>query len=557
MNWLASSMFNQTKLQNAVGAIRVSTPRQGTEGDSPEAQKEQIERFALNKGFKIKKIFLFLESASKEQQPMQEAINYCKDPKHNVQLFIVKSIDRFTRGGSYSYSSLKMQLELCNVRLVDIYGIIGSQKVNTLEHLGVSYKWSVYDPTKTSEILEAERASDEKRDIMSRMIGAQIRYTRLGYLMRKPPYGYMGEKIETRNGLRNILIPHPTESLMIKKIYELRCLNTLDDKQIATIVNNLGFKTRVNYIRSTQNRSKIIGKKGGNILTVKNLQAIVKKPIYAGILCERWTDYKPISLSFEGLVSINIFNKANRGQKTIIEENGILEIKTKATTNHLMLKSTKNLLYPYRRVVLCPICEQILSGSASRGRNKKHYPAYHCDRKHYFRIPIKMFNQTIESFIDNIRISPDYINSIVDTVISIWIVRQQQLQEDEVIRKSQIAELESEADMIMNNLQFLKSEKTINYMETRILSIDKKIESIKAENVNKSDNKFNNLKHITSSTLTILNNINEFLFDQVDPLTKSSRFSVLFEKAPTYDDILQSVESKINVSKLSKMFQVA
>ena len=34
--------------KNAVGAIRVSSTRQGTDGDSPEAQREQIERFAQN-----------------------------------------------------------------------------------------------------------------------------------------------------------------------------------------------------------------------------------------------------------------------------------------------------------------------------------------------------------------------------------------------------------------------------------------------------------------------------------------------------------------------------
>ena len=190
-------MYDQTKPLNAIAAIRVSTTKQGTEGDSPEAQREQIEQFAQSRNIKIKKIFSFLESASREQQPMQEAINYCKVRKNNVQLFIVKSIDRFTRLGSFTYSGLKSQLDNCDVRLMDIYGIIGAQKVNTLEHLGVSYKWSVYDPTKNSEILEAERASDEKRDIMSRMIGAQIRYTRLGYWMRRPLYGYTSEKVET------------------------------------------------------------------------------------------------------------------------------------------------------------------------------------------------------------------------------------------------------------------------------------------------------------------------------------------------------------------------
>ena len=37
----------------AVAAIRVSTTKQGTDGDSPEAQKEQIERFAQSKGIVI------------------------------------------------------------------------------------------------------------------------------------------------------------------------------------------------------------------------------------------------------------------------------------------------------------------------------------------------------------------------------------------------------------------------------------------------------------------------------------------------------------------------
>ena len=92
---------------NAVGAIRVSSVKQGIEGDSPEAQREQIERFATSKGFTIKKFFVFLESASKEQQPMQEAIDYCKDPKNKIGHFIIKSIDRFTRGGSLSYDLLK------------------------------------------------------------------------------------------------------------------------------------------------------------------------------------------------------------------------------------------------------------------------------------------------------------------------------------------------------------------------------------------------------------------------------------------------------------------
>src|SRR5690606_24013406 len=148
---LENKMNSHLAQENAVAAIRISSIKQGLQGDSPEAQKEQIERFALTHNINISKFFVFIESASKEQQPIQEAIDYCKDPKNDIQLFIIKSIDRFTRGGSYSYDHLKMQLTRYGVRLVDIYGIIGAKDVNTLEHLGVEYNWSVYSPTKKTE----------------------------------------------------------------------------------------------------------------------------------------------------------------------------------------------------------------------------------------------------------------------------------------------------------------------------------------------------------------------------------------------------------------------
>jgi len=215
-------MLGDSIPENAVAAIRVSSVRQGTDGDSPEAQKEQIASFAKLHNINLKKTFIFLESASKVEQPMQQAINYCKDPKNDIQLFIIKSIDRFTRGGATPYDQLKMQLEKYGVKLVDIYGVISQQKVNTLDHLGVKYRWSEYSPSQKMEFLEAERAKDELRDIMSRMIGAEVRYTRMGYWMRGAPFGYTSRRVETGNGKRLILDRFPEEAHFVEKMFELR-----------------------------------------------------------------------------------------------------------------------------------------------------------------------------------------------------------------------------------------------------------------------------------------------------------------------------------------------
>ena len=382
-------MQNDLIYKNAVAAIRVSTTKQGTDGDSPEAQKEQIERFAKDKGIVIKKYFVFMESASKEQQPMQEAVDYCKNPKNKIELFIIKSIDRFTRGGSLSYDILKTQLDVCKVNLVDIYGVIRSEKVNTLHHLGFEYKWSVFSPSKKSEILEAERSKDELRDIMSRMIGAEIRYTQMGFWMRKAPYGYFSEKIDTQNGKRPVLRPHPEEAKFIIRMFELRASGNYSDRQIAQKINDLGYKTRFMYVRSKIDPSKIVRQTGGNQLNERHLWRIVRNPIYAGVNMEKWTNNEPVKCMFDGIVSVKLYNKANKGRRIISEgaDNQVHIAENTSTARLSKVAGGRNPEFAYKRFVMCPECDKPLLGSSSRGKSGKHYPAYHCDRRgHYFRV---------------------------------------------------------------------------------------------------------------------------------------------------------------------------
>src|SRR5690349_14511790 len=101
----------------AVIAIRVSSDKQFQQGDSPEAQREQLTRYAETMNVRVKKTFVFAESGAKVKQPMREAIDYCRDPNNHIQVFIIKSIDRFTRGGVDYYGPLKKQLEEIGVQL--------------------------------------------------------------------------------------------------------------------------------------------------------------------------------------------------------------------------------------------------------------------------------------------------------------------------------------------------------------------------------------------------------------------------------------------------------
>ena len=529
---------NLPNIENAVAAIRVSSVKQGTQGDSPEAQKEQIEQFARSHNIHIKKFFIFLESASKEEQPVQEAIDYCKAKKNDIQLFIIKSIDRFTRGGSYLYEDLKIQLDNSNVKLIDIYGVIGTQQINTLEHLGVSFKWSVYSPTKKAEMLEAERAKDEMRDIMSRMIGAEIRYSRMGYWVRSAPMGFMTEKIETPNGKRTILKAHPTESTWIQKMFELRCRGTLTDDQIVEEVNNLGFKTRIQYIRDPSDRTKILKTKGGNPLNKKGFWRYVSNPLYAGINYVNWAKENLHKGKFEGLVSIETFNKANRGKITIVEEDGKISINKWKAPEYLIKKGTRNKDFPYKRAVMCPHCRRPLFGSASRGRLGKYYPAYHCNKRgHYFRVPQGKFNEVVTRFIKNIELPDGYAKALTKVVIDEWEKRKEVSTKDQINIDTRIEELNAQAKLTADKIRYLNSEIAIKYVEADLIKIDKEIAGLVSEKNKGLDKDSDDLNVVMKYIEYFLEHMDDLLLRSEDPEVRAKYFGVLFNQAPTYEEI--------------------
>ena len=525
--------------QNAVAAIRISSLKQGLQGDSPDAQKEQIERFASMRNIHIKKFFIFMESASKEEQPIQEAIDYCVNPKNDIQLCIIKSIDRFTRGGSYVYDHLKMQLQKHQVQLIDIYGIIGVQDVNTLEHLGLSYNWSIYSPTKKSEILEAERAKDEMRDIMTRMIGAEIRYVRMGYRVREAPFGYMNEKIETTHGKRVILKPHPDESVWIKKMFELRARGTMSDMEIVAEINRMGYKSRIKYKRDQINRTKVIGKTGGIALQIKRFWEYIKNPIYAGVNNEKWTEGKVVKGKFEGLVPIDTYNLANKGKLILVQNGDEVTLSTKKLPDCQTIKLTNNPRFPYKRVVMCPHCNKALLGSASRGRHGGYYPAYHCtNRGHYFRVTAKELDQTVEDFVRHLKFNQEYIDQLKEFVVNSWNERTAGKVNDESIINTKITQLKASAQASADKIRYLSSEIAIKYLEKDLVASEMEIQQLEHEKLEKKNVEISiDMGNVMEYIGYFLEHLEELLIDSTNSLKRASFFGLLFDDMPTYAEL--------------------
>lgn len=538
-------------------AIRVSSDKQGLDGDSPEAQREQGEAYAKAHNIVITETIILLESASHEVQPMQKVIDVCKDKSKGFQVVLIKSIDRFTRGGGDYYSPLKRQLTRLGIALEDMYGVIGKQQINTLEHTGFKYYWSEFNPTQKSEYLEAERAKDEMRDIMSRMIGAEICYTQLGYWMRRPHYGFRSVKIDTKNGKRTILKPDRNEAKFIIKLFEMRAAHVYTNQQIADELNSMGFRSRVTIVRDKYDRTKIKRQIGGRKMTAKMIDQYTSKLVYCGIIKEKWTHDKPVKAQFDGLVSVDLFNEANRGRVFVeVDSRDNITIKRKAVPDHLKNKQVYNPDYPYKQVVACPKCGKTLSGSATRGKLGKHYPAYHCSRDgHYFRVSKPEFDKTIEDFVRAITIKPEYVDDVIAAIAELWRERQTKQIDASRQRLEHRESLQSQIKATVNRMRIVTSETALKYLEEDIVSVEKELAELDEE-IARQPNLQAEFDQVLQYAKYILEHLSELLLDLCNPLRKAAFFGAIFNKLPTYEQINFGTHKNSPPPEVNELFQI-
>jgi len=558
--------MDNTKIIYAIAILRTSSSKQGLEGDSHAQQKEQITRRVnevseiIGCRIEIKRWFKFSASAGGEfnTQPILEALNYCKDSKNKIKYLFFRSIDRGTRGGAGVYGQLKAEFARYGVQFLDSYGIIDTTVINTLQDYGFKYTWSEYSRTASNELMVAEGGKDHRRETLTRLIGAEIRFTKLGYTMGPSPVGYQMEKEDTENGQRKILKPHPVESLWILRGYELRIQGNLSDEDIIKDINSMGYKSRRTRIYNPLDRTRVIGYKEGKTLTTKHFQKIIQNPIYAGIYVHRWTNYKPIKGKFRGLVSIDVFNAANKRKIAIIEEDGKIMIAKGKLLEWQAVKNKDNPMYPYKRQVLCPTCRYPLLGSASKGKSGQYFPAYHCGRKingkrHNFRVKLRDFNDTIESFVQKVRFNDSFSERFKDIALEELEKRENQLSTDTISCAKQIEAKENEIQNLKEKIKMLTSVETIRMFEEDI----EKLRLEKANLINVRDYKEDkqvDTQVAINYTNYFMEHLEDLLLGGPNPQKNAALFGLLFDETPTYQQLIDGTPKLACLFKLNEDF---
>ncbi len=545
--------------KKAVIYCRVSTDKQAKEGDSLNHQVKLCRSTAEMSGFEIIEIFSETCTGTMTKRPaLSLLLEFCKN--NSVDAVFVSAIDRISRGGVTPYYEIKGSLEGLGVEVRDVHGIIQKQR-NTLESFGVEYSWSRSSPSEISEVINALESNNERKRILTRVISAEIQYSRAGLWMRGAPYGFKNAKTYNDGRKVAILIEDPVESKFIRKMYELRKDEFTSDKRIVEIINAMGYMSRSSISMRTTNKAEFI-KTGGKKLTVKQLQKYIQSPLYAGLICEKWTNNEPVKAIFNGLVTIREWNKAQQGNRIIEKENGTYVIKNKAAKS-LEVKTLGNPMYPYMKVVRCPICRGSFYGSASTGKLGKKHPAYHCSRNHkLYRIPKEKFDNSVSAFFSTLNYSSQYRELLLSAITLAYKNRgaiNAQLISNIQEQKKMLAKDITEATkkiLILSNATIIEVvEKEIDAKTKQISILDEEEKTLVAQEIENLDKL---LKHVDY----FLEHLPEFFTRAKDTESKMQLFNIIFPTLPTYEEIesgtptMKLCFTKRKVSKTTKSLMV-
>ena len=258
-----------------------------------------------------------------------------------------------------------------------------------------------------SELVLAETASHERSAILTRLVGAQIKLTQDGYHIGRPEDGYTVKRVALDGKKKCAQFADPDRAHFFREMFRLRAEGICSDAEIVERINALGFNTMVRN-RWDDQRTRIVGRRPGIPLTVKQLQLIIQRLAYCGIICEKWTRHLPVrAKGGEPLVSIDTFNRANRGKVFVREdEDGSLTLLYNCKPQRLVARRQLfNKHFPYKNVVMCPACGKPLLASFSRGKAGKHFGAYHCARKHERRaVPKRDLETAFDSYLSRIKL---------------------------------------------------------------------------------------------------------------------------------------------------------
>ena len=283
---------------------------------------------------------------------------------------------------------------------------------------------------------------------------------------------------------------------------------------------------------------------------------MVRNPIYAGVNVEKWTKYQPVKCMFDGLVSVELFNRANKGKRTIIEIPGNkIAIHDNIAPRNATVRGTHNNDFAYKHYVMCPQCNKPLSGSTSRGKTGKYYSYYHCDKRgHKFRVTKEDLETKVYDFINDLVFSKERVDEVFAAVRKKYEQHLALYEAKTSAIESQITQLEAQARELTKSFTTIASSAQ-KYVNEELEDIDQQIKHLALERTNMETKKPMDIDKVIARVRKFSENIGQVINQQSSDTKKAQLFGVVFKKLPTYNDLAFRNQKSPHITGVNPVFQ--
>lgn len=543
---LNTLLMNDNK--TAIIYCRVSTDKQAQNWDSISIQEKECRSYCERMHIDVVEVFREQFTGTSVQRPaLTEALKFLKKQKKSIDYCIIHKIDRSTRWGLGDYYEIKKQLESFGTSLKDAYGVIQDDiNVVNIDNFDTNiYDWSKINPSEIAVSMSVLSAKQERSSILQRTIPQEIRNTQNGYISRQSHFGYQNKKICTEEWkMKTTYIPDPVESKWVQAMFDFRANSAISDKEIVNMINLMWFKTRSQKVWN-KSKTMIIGEGGNNPLDIKQLQKTIASSVYAGIIVEKWTWNKPIRGQFQWLVSIDTFNRANRGKIEILEHsNGnvsILHWEEKLPEKITYKRTRFHSEYPFSRAIKCPHCEGHLTPNKSRSQNGKHHYYYQCTGKFWnkhktYTVRRDDLNETVIDFLSKIEYDKEVYILFKHIVEDVWNSEKSTLECQKQDQKQNIEKLEISKDTLLKNIEkFMDFPEILKAKNDELAKLSKQIQILKNTKIDNTHDK--SKEDFLSFSKSIFTQTSKVLQQEKNEERVGVLFDLFFEELPTYEKI--------------------
>ena len=256
-------------------------------------------------------------------------------------------------------------------------------------------------------------------------------------------------------------------------------------------------------------------------------------------------------------MTFELYNQANRGLVALHESaDGDIEYQ-QILPDERAKKGVHNEEFAYRRFIACPTCHNPLLGSASRGKMGKYYPAYHCSKHgHYYRIPKQEFETTIRDFVKSIAVRNDQLDALTDAVMTVWEQKHEMVKEDTKAIQKHIDSLVQQKYAIIDKIKIVSSVTAIKMLEADLVKTDEEIAKLEISKTTADQaSESVDIHKIVAYVKYFMEHLHELLLDLCNPTLKAQYFSVLFDKAPTYEEIKYGTQKESVLPEVNELFR--